>query len=227
MPGDCKVLPTDFTASFDCGCPRCKSRVLGALGFASMAIILSGIIIAVLSYPGYDFLNQFVSDLGIVTSSPASGVFNGAMIVGGAFLAMFSVMCLAVPTRYRQFTFGTMFFGFMAGIAFFAGGFYPYDTFTAVHIAITLLVFAGMLGSSLSFSIAIFYQDQNNIPRMFGVVGLVAFAVLLVLSILAASNGIIPDIASRPAVYNAAIIEWIGMLLYLGWVFTISIHELY
>lgn len=225
----CPIDPTDFSITFECECPRCKSRLFGILGFAGAAIFLTGIIVSVLSWPGFDWARQFISDLGESSSSPGASTFNGCFIVSGVFFMFFSFLFLAIPTKYRQFTFGAFFFGFMHGLATTITGCSPMDGMPLPHEMIAVLFFVGMLFSSISLSLAIFFQgkDRQNIPRSFGFFGMIAFVLTVILVILAAVEGVIIDIASRPSPYPMAIVEWIAILVHVSWVFALSIYELY
>lgn len=226
MVNECEITPPDFTISFNCDCPRCKSKAFGITGICSSGMMLFGILISVLYYPNFDFSRQFISDLGMISYSPAALWFNITFIIGGLFLMVFSLMILMIPTKHHMFSFGATLSGLMTGFAFFLVGFCPLDIFSIIHAIIAIFVFIGIIGMSGCFTMVILFQEKNNISKIFGLLGLIVFILIDILSLIGATNGVILDLASRPDNYNIAIIEWITLLTFFSWIFTMSLFQL-
>lgn len=122
-----------------------------------MAIMVFCVLYPISAYldPGYGFLDNYLSDLGV---GPAAWAFNSALILAGSFLVVFALLCV-----YRTIGNGVwsklgsaalaMSGAFLACVGIFTEDFDEVHTFFSFVFFITLLVTLGFI------SVALFKTD--------------------------------------------------------------------
>ena len=217
MTDKCSVL--GLSCSIECDRPPCKSRLAGLSGTTGTAVILFGMLVSALSYPGFDF-GISISQLGSTAASPRSDVFNACLVAGGLITAFFPAM-FGGATRSRALAICLAAAGFAAGFGAVLDGLIPVDIDSTAHGVAAGIAFAGIAVTTAVMAVIIFQNDSKSIPVAFGFISLaqLAFFTLCIAIYFAAKAGLI-----AAAVFP--IIEWASVLLSLASVLGMSIYEL-
>ena len=162
------------------------SCVVGVFGVAQFFLLT---FLAALFYPGgFDYLGYYFSDLGAVVAkngepnSISSTLFSVTVIAVALTLIPFWLIIRSLFTESRLekvlsilgSALGLMSFPFLIGVALS-----PIDTQLETHILLTLIFFSLFVFATLLYSIAIMLN--RDYPNYFGLVGLVLFAISLVI----------------------------------------------
>ena len=160
--------------------------VVGVLGVVQFFLLT---FLAALFYPGgFDYLGYYFSDLGAVVAkngepnSISSTLFSVTVIAVALTLIPFWLIIRSLFTESRLekvlsilgSALGLMSFPFLIGVALS-----PIDTQLETHILLTLIFFSLFVFATLLYSIAIMLN--RDYPNYFGLVGLVLFAISLVI----------------------------------------------
>ena len=163
----------------------CMVSVLGVVQFFLLTFL------AALFYPaGFDYLGYYFSDLGAVVAKNgepnpiSSTLFSVTVITVALSLIPFWLIIRSLFTESRLekvlsilgSALGLISFPFLIGVALS-----PIDTQLETHILLTLIFFSLFVFATLLYSIAIMLnRDYSN---YFGLVGLILFAISLVILI--------------------------------------------
>ena len=163
----------------------CIVTVFGVVQFIFLTFL------AALFYPeGFDFFGYYFSDLGAAVAkngepnSISSVLFPATLILVALALVPFWLVIYSLFKESRVekvlsilgSALGLISAPFIIGVALF-----PIDTQLETHILLTLTFFSLFVLATLLYSIAIILN--RNYPNYFGIVGLVLFAISLVIII--------------------------------------------
>ena len=163
----------------------CIVTVFGVMQFVFLTFL------AALFYPGgFDFFGYYFSDLGAAVAkngepnSISSALFPVTLILVALALVPFWLVIYSLFKESRVekvlsilgSALGLVSSPFIIGVALF-----PIDTQLETHILLTLTFFSLFVLATLLYSIAIILN--RNYPNYFGIVGLVLFAISLVILI--------------------------------------------
>jgi len=163
----------------------CIVTVFGVVQFIFLTFL------AALFYPGgFDFFGYYFSDLGAAVAkngepnSISSVLFPATLILVALALVPFWLVIYSLFKESRVekvlsilgSALGLISSPFIIGVALF-----PIDTQLETHILLTLTFFSLFVLATLLYSIAIILN--RNYPNYFGIVGLVLFAISLVILI--------------------------------------------
>jgi hypothetical protein len=186
-------------------------------------------VVAALAYTGkagqpYSPFNHFVSELGEVGVSPWAGVFNAALLLGGACIAvcLTGIACtLRGPIRPL---FGIA--GLTAGLSGMAVGAFPMNDFHSHALAAMTFFNTGWIAVAL-FSVYAYTSRRREYPRWLALVGLPCIAAFLVFIALMKDESLAAfanPSAFRPQFWPLTIFEWLVIALVLVWVVAVSLH---
>jgi hypothetical membrane protein len=205
------------------------SRRLALLGFASVGVILAGVVATAIPYQGhaaesYSPLNHFVSELGEISGSTLAWAFNAGIVLGGMGLGAF--LLLLVDRFDGPFRIALVCVGVVAGISGTLVGVYPMDYHLTHRIVSGILFLTGWLAVAI-FSLRLLVIPRPGMPRWLLVPGAAVVAVswtfIAVYSTYQPAN---PDgpIANRPpGFWSVPFLEWASLLTLLAWFVCVSI----
>ena len=203
-------------------------RVASVSGIIGTSIILICSLVAAIGFeeiPGesYSLLNHFISELGHTQRSNLFWVFNGGLIVGGAFMIVFSQgISLGFTGPLRNFISVT---AFIAAFSCTLVGFYPVDDFDR-HVTVALSFFGMGLFTILMVTVLTLLGRTPALPKLSiipGIITVLAFSAFL----LSPSDQFIewvnnPDDFIRPAIWHKTILEWICFFSMISWIQMVS-----
>ena len=193
----------------------CVVTIFGVLLFLLLTFL------AALFYPGgFDYFGYYFSDLGAVLArngepnSISSTLFPVTLTVVALALIPFWLIThsLFKESRVEKFlsilgsALGLISSPFIIGVALF-----PIDTQLETHILLTLTFFSLFVLATLLYSIAIILN--RNYPNYFGLVGLVLFAISLVILI----DPLAPHVAFLQTIAVYGYFVWTLIPIYLVW----------
>lgn len=193
----------------------CVVTIFGVLLFLLLTFL------AALFYPGgFDYFGYYFSDLGAVLArngepnSISSTLFPVTLTVVALALIPFWLIIhsLFKESRVEKFlsilgsALGLISSPFIIGVALF-----PIDTQLETHILLTLIFFSLFVLATLLYSIAIILN--RNYPNYFGLIGLVLFAISLVILI----DPLAPHVAFLQTIAVYGYFVWTLIPIYLVW----------
>ena len=193
----------------------CLVTVLGVGQFLILTFF------AALLYPGgYDYLGYYFSDLGAVAARNgepnliSSKLFFVALTVVALALVPFWFVVRSLFTESRVgkvlSTLGSA-LGLMSSPLIVGVALFPIDTQLSTHILVTLIFFSLFVLATLLYSIAI--TLNQNYPKYFGLVGLVLFAISLVILM----DPLAPHVALLQTIVTYGYFVWTLIPILLVW----------
>lgn len=193
----------------------CAVTVFGVLQFFLLTFL------AALFYPGgYDYFGYYFSDLGAVVAingepnAISSTLFFVTLTVVALALIPFWLIIRSLFTESRVekvlsilgSVLGLISSPFIIGVALF-----PIDTQLDIHILVTLIFFSLFVLATLLYSIAI--ALNQNYPNYFGLVGVVLFAISLVIFM----DPLAPHVAFLQTIVTYGYFIWVLIPIVLVW----------
>ena len=197
-------------------------RQVGLLGLGSVAVILTGMLVAALPYrgfagEGYSPLSHFISELGEIAVSRMAWAFNLGLVVGGMGLGLFMLLVSSeVRGRFRPILLVT---GAVATASGALVGVFPMD-YHATHRLVSSAFFLTGWSVAAVFTAWVLRTANSGFPRWLARPGVIVTAVTLVFAaVYSTYNPVDPDarIIGRPDVWSVALLEWATLLALLGW----------
>jgi len=191
----------------------CIVTVFGVVQFIFLTFL------AALFYPGgFDFFGYYFSDLGAAVAkngepnSISSVLFPATLILVALALVPFWLVIYSLFKESRVekvlsilgSALGLISSPFIIGVALF-----PIDTQLETHILLTLTFFSLFVLATLLYSIAIILN--RNYPNYFGIVGLVLFAISLVIII----DPLAPYVAFLQTIVIYGYFVWVLIPIYI------------
>jgi len=191
----------------------CIVTVFGVVQFIFLTFL------AALFYPGgFDFFGYYFSDLGAAVAkngepnSISSVLFPATLILVALALVPFWLVIYSLFKESRVekvlsilgSALGLISAPFIIGVALF-----PIDTQLETHILLTLTFFSLFVLATLLYSIAIILN--RNYPNYFGIVGLVLFAISLVIII----DPLAPYVAFLQTIVIYGYFVWVLIPIYI------------
>jgi len=191
----------------------CIVTVFGVVQFIFLTFL------AALFYPGgFDFFGYYFSDLGAAVAkngepnSISSVLFPATLILVALALVPFWLVIYSLFKESRVekvlsilgSALGLISSPFIIGVALF-----PIDTQLETHILLTLTFFSLFVLATLLYSIAIILN--RNYPNYFGIVGLVLFAISLVILI----DPLAPYVAFLQTIVIYGYFVWVLIPIYI------------
>jgi len=177
----------------------------------------------------YSLFHNTISDLGNTGLSPWHPVFNGGMMAGSLLLIVFTVGTSAIVGSRIGYFVAAM--ALVANIGMALVGLYPSDPAThEAHMTAAALSFIGILALSGSFTIFVFIDRQDYLPRwlalpallnvvctisFFSVLGLEGAGAMEPQAGVSAGDG-------RPLFAWVPMLEWSVLLTILLWAFLVA-----
>ena len=151
------------------------ARIAPWAGLFGAIAITSGSILAALVYRGtdgksYSPLNHWVSELGQLGVSALAVFFNGALMLGGACLAIFMLGLAASRTGRLRYAYGPV--GAISGIAGIFVGIQPMNYIGPHTIAAQTFFNLGWICVALA-SLDFIRRPESRFPRWLSVLGFV------------------------------------------------------
>ena len=145
-------------------------KVLGVCGFLAPIIGFALIFLAISSYPEFSWINNALSDLGIVEGSTAT-LFNTGLLISGA---LFFIFAIGLFSYFKETTTGIIgaLILVLASVALFAIGVFPEDI-RPLHYIFSVMFFM-LLPLSLLVTTLAFLSRRQMQMTLFTL--LVAFA---------------------------------------------------
>lgn len=201
-------------------------------GIAGSILMLAAIAVTMAAYVGVDGerfspLNHFISELGHAGVSRLAVVFNSGLVASGILYLPFTIGLGAALGNWWAAA-GTL-AGLAAAVAVACVGIFPMNNLPP-HYAAAMTFFRAGLLTVLLFGIAIQRQRPGRlaVDRRANVAGLAAAAAFAVFLLwIQLQPGGATDfhdgiIASRPAVWPSAILEWSILLAMVAWFFVVG-----
>ena len=204
------------------------SRRIGLLGLASVAVILTGMVVTAVPYRGYSGeayspLNHFVSELGEVAASRLAWVFNLGIILGGLGLGSFLMLVSRELTgRYRS-AFAVA--ATVAGVSGTLVGVYPMDYLTTHRVVSLAFFLSGWIVAAI-FSLWLLTGPKPRFSRLLlAPGGLVVALSLTFIGVYSTYHPASPDarILDRPGVWTVPLLEWASLLSLLLWLACVAL----
>jgi hypothetical membrane protein len=205
------------------------SRRHALLGFASVGIILLGMVVAALPYRGhsgeaYSPLNHFISELGEIAQSQLAWAFNLGILFGGMGLGVF---LLLLATRFGgRYRIALLTAGAIAGVSGALVGVLPMD-YHAIHLIVSGLFFLTDWLVALIVSLWLIAALRPGLPRWLVIPGLASAAVSIaftaIFSTYKPANPNDPILNRPDGFWNVSFMEWASLLTLLVWFVCVSI----
>lgn len=113
-------------------------------GLAPVAVLYSGIGIAIAMSPWFNWVNNALSDLGHATNSSAAPVFNLTLLLTGALIIIYSLLYVTGHAKWTAYAFTFMGFSMQLVGAF-------NETFGRLHFYVSVLLFVMLLVCALTY----------------------------------------------------------------------------
>lgn len=204
-----------------------KKVSFGVWGLIMSVIFFGSVIITSLNYIGrdgeaYNPLNHFVSELGELGISSLAIVFNVSLIINGLLFVIF-VIGLGL---FFDNIFGKIatYIGIFSSITCSAVGIYPMNYLEAHGIA-AISFFIGCMITVIIFSLAIYFQKWEKVPKYFSFLGIFAAAFFVVL-LISATIDLPYSVFNRPEVWLQPTLEWAAMIAVMSWVILSSLYNI-
>lgn len=205
------------------------SRRLALLGFASIGVILAGMVISAIPYRGYESeayspLDHFVSELGEIAVSRLAWAFNLGILLGGVGLGTFLVLLADRLTgRFRT---ALVAVGVIAGVSGALVGVFPMDYLGTHRIVSVVFFLTGWIVAGL-FSVWLLATPRTGFPRWLLIPGAatvaISWAFIAVYSTYIGTDAA-GRILNRPEPFwNIACLEWASLLSLLAWFAFVSL----
>ncbi len=198
------------------------SAAVGALGLASVAVILAGSFVTGVAYTGHDGeayspFNHYISELGQLSQSQLAQVFNVGLILGAIGLAAFIVLVSrSMPARYGL-PFAVV--GLISGAGGGLVGVFPMDHI-AIHRLVAFTFFLTGWILVLIFSVWQLRDRDCPFPRWLiaeAAVVVVAFLAFLGSMTTVKQTDTLEVISDRPGFWIVPALEWLALLSLLAW----------
>ena len=207
--------------------------VFKTTGFIVVIITLLGVILPMVVYSGkesekYSILNHYISEFGERGVSSWAKVFNLFIILSGLGVIICSIsLGLGLPGLWAKLG---MLFGVVTGVGLMMVGIFPMDDIKP-HATAAVTFFRGGLLMVTAFSLAILFPPQNEdiIPRLYGLVGLIPVAAFSTFLILLwnerdhVDQTLSTEGVQHPRVSKFAISEWAVFFSIILWVLVLSL----
>ena len=195
------------------------------IGQAGIFILLLSVLIAATSYVGkqnetYSFLNHFISELGEKGVSQFAYIFNGGLILGGAFISFFMLGLAMHIGNSWGLILGAI--GLVTGVSAALVGVFPMNQLE-IHTAIANTFFYGGLLAALGYTLYVFFSPEPRLPKITALTGgltMLAFAafVWFIPAPLEDGQNIHEILKNRPEVWMLPILEWVVFLCVMVWI---------
>ena len=195
------------------------------IGQAGIFILLLSVLIAATSYVGkqnetYSFLNHFISELGEKGVSQFAYIFNGGLILGGAFISFFMLGLAMHIGNSWGLILGAI--GLVTGVSAALVGVFPMNQLE-IHTAIANTFFYGGLLAALGYTLYVFFSPEPRLPKITALTGgltMLAFAALVWILPAPLEDGenIHEILKNRPEVWMLPILEWVVFLCVMVWI---------
>lgn len=136
------------------------------LGLAPLVTLYSSIAIAILSSPWFNWVNNALSDLGHATQSSAAPIFNFGLVLTGALIILFSLLCLSNHAKWTAYTAAIMGFSLQLVGTF-------NETYGPLHFYVSVLLFLSLLACSL-----VYFAEKRCIPALITPLAAIAWVML-------------------------------------------------
>ena len=197
------------------------SRVACIVTFSGVLQYLLLTFLAAFFYPGgYDYFSYYFSDLGAVAAkngelnSISSTLFSVTLTIVALALIPFWLIIRSLFTESTTekvlSTLGSV-LGLISSPFIISVALFPIDTHLETHVLVTLIFFSLFVLASLLYSIAIAVNQKY--PNYFGLIGLVLFAVSLVILM----DPLAPHVAFLQTIVNYGYFIWVLVPIYLVW----------
>jgi hypothetical membrane protein len=203
-------------------------RGLGALGLASIAIILIGALAAAIPYRGYagesySPLNHFISELGEIAASRLAWSYNLGIVVGGLGLGIFLLLVSRAMSGRPRVAF--VIFSLAAAISGPLCGVFPMDYHSTHRLVSAAFFLTGWLVAG-TFTLWLLRARESAFPRWLIVPGLLVVTVFV--SFIAVYSTYQPEdpnahILVRSDVWTVPLLEWASLLSLLGWLALLAV----
>jgi hypothetical membrane protein len=203
-------------------------------GLFGPSLIALGSLITALGYTGvegqaYHPMNHFVSELGEVGVSNLAWVFNGSLVLGGIFNAIFMIHLAQGIRGWLRYPLALL--GLSAAICGGLVGIFPMNQLEQ-HILVALGFFNIGQIVALSYSLVFLFRKNHPYPRWLAIPGLLNTAAFF------AFNNFPPQfeegvdfqrgmeglLSNRPDFIPLALMEWVVVLGILIWFLVIGLY---
>ena len=169
-------------------------RIAGTCGIVALILAFTFIYLAVTSYPQFSWMDNALSDLGVVPSVTAA-LFNYGLIISGMLLFIFSTgMFVFLGEKFVSRT-GTFVFA-LACLALVAIGVFP-ENVKPTHYLVSVAFFVLLPISMLVITVAFWLMDQVRMAVFTLIVAVVAATPwLLLFSVRYVSGVAVPEAVS-------------------------------
>jgi hypothetical membrane protein len=169
-------------------------KVAGICGFLTPIIAFALIFSAIVSYPEFSWVDNALSDLGIVEGATAT-LFNSGLIIGGVLCIIFATGLFVYLKKHIAGKTGASIF-VLASIALFAIGVFP-ENVSPTHYIVSVMFFV-LLPISLLVTTGAFWLMHKTRMAVFTLLVAVAAATpwVLYFAIQYASKVAIPEAIS-------------------------------
>ena len=195
------------------------------IGQAGIFILLLSVLIAASSYVGkqnetYSFLNHFISELGEKGVSQFAYIFNGGLILGGAFISFFMLGLAMHIGNSWGLILGAI--GLVTGVSATLVGVFPMNQLE-IHTLIANTFFYGGLLVALGYTLYVLFSPKPRLPKITALTGgltMLAFAafVWFLPAPLEDGQNIHEILKNRPKVWMLPILEWVVFLCVMVWI---------
>ena len=195
------------------------------IGQAGIFILLLSVLIAATSYVGkqnetYSFLNHFISELGEKGVSQFAYIFNGGLILGGAFISFFMLGLAMHIGNSWGLILGAI--GLVTGVSATLVGVFPMNQLE-IHTVIANTFFYGGLLVALGYTLYVLFSPKPRLPKITALTGgltMLAFAafVWFLPAPLEDGQNIHEILKNRPKVWMLPILEWVVFLCVMVWI---------
>ena len=138
-------------------------RVSGVCGFLTPVIALVCILAAISYYPEFNWIENALSDLGVI-AGPAASFFNYGLIISGLLCFVFSIGVFQYFERIQIGRLGSILL-FFASFSLVLIGLFPEDV-KPIHYIVSLSFFA-LLPASMFLSALFFWLQKKKLMALF------------------------------------------------------------
>jgi len=195
------------------------------IGQAGIFILLLSVLIAATSYVGkqnetYSFLNHFISELGEKGVSQFAYIFNGGLILGGAFISFFMLGLAMHIGNSWGLILGAI--GLVTGVSAALVGVFPMNQLE-IHTVIANTFFYGGLLVALGYTLYVLFSPKPRLPKITALTGgltMLAFAafVWFLPAPLEDGQNIHEILKNRPEIWTLPILEWVVFFCVMVWI---------
>ena len=195
------------------------------IGQAGIFILLLSVLLAATSYVGkqnetYSFLNHFISELGEKGVSQFAYIFNGGLILGGAFISFFMLGLAMHIGNSWGLILGAI--GLVTGVSAPLVGVFPMNQLE-IHTVIANTFFYGGLLVALGYTLYVLFSPKPRLPKITALTGgvtMLAFAafVWFLPAPLEDGQNIHEILKNRPEIWTLPILEWVVFFCVMVWI---------